>query len=89
MKPLPIKSSLNIITTSQEGDDRRHNSNIGRITTVIKGESNGDICIDAYKGCGETYQKRTDALITIYCAGHLQFEGTLTELINKIKNNYL
>lgn len=80
-----MKTSINTITTNKKGDEPQHNSNVGRITTRIEGASNGTLSIDAYKGCGDTYERRSDAQITIYYGGHLEFEGTLTELINKIK----
>lgn len=83
-----MKAILNTVTTNQQGDDPKHNSNVGRITTRIEGESNGDISIDAYKGHGNTYERRSDAQITIYYGGRLKFEGTLTELISRIKTDY-
>lgn len=46
----------------------------------------GVIIIDAFKGYGETYQRRNDNNIIIQSeSGITVFEGTFKELLNKLK----
>lgn len=81
-----MKAFLNTIETDKKGSEPKHALNLGCITAKIEGLSNGSISVDVFNGQGDTYKRREDANICIYYGGILEFEGSLTELINRIKN---
>lgn len=80
-----MKTKINLKTQNKKGNEFNYKEDLGYISTFIEGKSNGHISVDAFTGQGDTYQRREDAQISIFYGGKLEFEGTLTELINKLK----
>ena len=80
-----MKAQINLKTQNKKGSEPNYKEDLGYISTFIEGKSNGHISVDAFTGQGESYQRREDAEINISYGGIIEFTGTLTELINKLK----
>ena len=80
-----MKTQINLKTQNKKGNEPKYNEDLGYISTFIEGKSNGHISVDAFYGHGENYNRRHDAEINISYGGKIEFTGTLTELINKLK----
>jgi hypothetical protein len=80
-----MKTKINLKTQNKKGNEPTYKEDFGYISTFIEGKSNGHISVDAFIGQGESYRRREDAIINVFYGGKLEFSGTLTELINKLK----
>lgn len=77
----PMKARLNLKTQDWQGREPKYTENIGYITSFIQNHENeGSITVDAFKGHGERYRRREEALIIIR-NGSQEWQGTFKSLL--------
>jgi hypothetical protein len=75
---------LTVKTQNKRGNKFIYKTNLGFVTTFLR-NSEDYICVDDFKGYGETYKQREMSLIEIFENGNLIFTGNKYELFKQLK----
>jgi len=77
-------NNLSIKTQNKRGNKFIYKISLGLVTTFLR-NSEDYICVDDFKGHGETYKQREIPLIEIFENGNLIFTGNKHEFFKQLK----
>lgn len=81
-------AKINLKVQGVKGNKAMYNENKGCVTVLLEDENRketGVIMVDAFSGFGETYQRNTNSIVSIYSShGIPVFTGTFKNLLEKL-----
>lgn len=81
-------ANIDLKVTGVRGGSPSYNENKGKVTTFIDSGFNTEqfISVDAFEGFGKDYKRRNETKITIQDKYGRVWEGTFSELADKLNN---
>ena len=86
-----FQSRLGYSIQGKRGGTPQVKDDVGRILTYIDNangcqpEGANAICVDAFKGYGDSYERREKCAVTIFNSGNIIFNGDFNELVNRLQ----
>jgi hypothetical protein len=79
-----MRTQVNLKTQNIKGNEPKYKENIGYASVFIEEEDSLNIIVDAFKGAGNSYERRESGNIKIIHNGEVKFEGNINQLIQKL-----